>query len=73
MGGWGARHEAGGGGLGRAPDGEQGGALPAAEVWVLVGAGLAAFRDLPEAVEVELPLEAGELVLLEEAAEHLGA
>lgn len=59
--------------LRRAADGEEGGTLPAAEVGVLVGAALAALGDLAEAVQVELALEAGELVLLKEAAEHLRA
>lgn len=65
--------DAGGRGLGRSADGEEGRALAAAEVGVLVGAALAAFSDLAEAVQVELALEAGELVLLEEAAQHFGA
>lgn len=40
---------------------------------MLVGAGLGALGDLAEAVEVELALEAGKLVLLEETAQDFGA
>lgn len=40
---------------------------------MLVGSCLATLGDLAEAIEVELALEAGELVLLEETAQHLGA
>lgn len=66
-------HDAGGGSLCRAADGEEGCALPAAEVRMLIGAALASLRDLAEAVKVELSLKAGELVLLEKPTEDFGA